>query len=57
MDGNGRWANRRSLARIMGHTRGMESVKQVVKACRELGIQVLTLYAFSLENWQRPKQR
>ena len=55
MDGNGRWANRRSLERIMGHTRGMESVKQVVKACRELGIQVLTLYAFSLENWQRPK--
>ena len=55
MDGNGRWANRRSLERIKGHTRGMESVKGIVKACRELGIQVLTLYAFSLENWHRPK--
>jgi undecaprenyl diphosphate synthase len=54
MDGNGRWANRRSLQRIMGHARGMESVKQIVKACRELGIRVLTLYAFSLENWHRP---
>jgi len=55
MDGNGRWANRRSLERIMGHTRGMESVKEIVKTCRELGIRVLTLYAFSLENWNRPK--
>jgi undecaprenyl diphosphate synthase len=54
MDGNGRWANRRSLRRIMGHARGMESVKEIVKACRELGVRVLTLYAFSLENWHRP---
>jgi undecaprenyl diphosphate synthase len=55
MDGNGRWARRRALARIRGHQKGMESVKEVVKSCRELGIQVLTLYAFSQENWKRPK--
>ena len=54
MDGNGRWAKRRSLERIMGHRRGMESVRTVVTACRELGVGVLTLYAFSTENWSRP---
>jgi undecaprenyl diphosphate synthase len=54
MDGNGRWARKRSLERIMGHRRGMESVRRVVKACRELGIEVLSLYAFSTENWRRP---
>ena len=55
MDGNGRWAKKNLLNRIMGHKKGAESVHLVVKTCRELGIQYLTLYAFSIENWQRPK--
>jgi undecaprenyl diphosphate synthase len=55
MDGNGRWAQQRSLPRIAGHKAGVESVRQTVETCRELGIPVLTLYAFSRENWQRPK--
>ncbi|MDO9515633.1 MAG: isoprenyl transferase [Syntrophales bacterium] len=55
MDGNGRWAKKNMLKRGMGHERGAESVRTVVKTCRELGIQYLTLYAFSVENWQRPK--
>ena len=56
MDGNGRWAKKRSLNRIRGHREGAESVRDIVRACRELNIEVLTLYAFSSENWQRPKQ-
>jgi undecaprenyl diphosphate synthase len=55
MDGNGRWAEQRSLPRIAGHKEGVESVREVVRACREEGIEVLTLYAFSRENWNRPK--
>ncbi len=55
MDGNGRWAKRRALARLKGHQKGMEAVKEVVRCCRELGIEALTLYAFSQENWKRPK--
>ncbi len=55
MDGNGRWAERRGLSRIEGHRAGLESVRAVVRAAHELGIQALTLYAFSLENWNRPK--
>lgn len=55
MDGNGRWAKKRVLPRIMGHRRGIESVREVVTACRELGVKVLTLYAFSSENWKRPR--
>ena len=55
MDGNGRWARERGLPRIEGHRRGAESVRQVVRACGELGIDYLTLYAFSIENWNRPK--
>jgi undecaprenyl diphosphate synthase len=55
MDGNGRWAEQRSLPRIAGHRQGVESVRAVVEACRETGIAVLTLYAFSRENWNRPK--
>lgn len=55
MDGSGRWAQQRSLPRIAGHKQAVESVRDVVKACREIGIQVLTLYAFSRENWNRPK--
>jgi undecaprenyl diphosphate synthase len=56
MDGNGRWAKKRSLNRIRGHREGAESVRDIVRACRETGIEVLTLYAFSTENWQRPRQ-
>ncbi len=55
MDGNGRWARRRGMPRIMGHRQGVKAVRQTVTACRELGIEVLTLYAFSKENWNRPK--
>jgi len=56
MDGNGRWAKKRSLNRIRGHREGIESVRVIVRACREIGIGVLTLYAFSTENWQRPRE-
>ncbi|MBW1740725.1 MAG: isoprenyl transferase [Deltaproteobacteria bacterium] len=56
MDGNGRWAKKRSLNRIRGHREGAESVRDIVRACREIGIAVLTLYAFSSENWQRPQK-
>jgi len=55
MDGNGRWAKKRKLPRVEGHRRGVESVRAVVRACGELGIKYLTLYAFSVENWNRPK--
>ena len=55
MDGNGRWAKKRLLNRIKGHEKGADSVRAVVKACREIGIPYLTLYAFSTENWQRPR--
>ena len=54
MDGNGRWAKKRNLPRIMGHKAGSESVKKIVTAARELDLEVLTLYAFSTENWKRP---
>ena len=55
MDGNGRWAKKRGLPRVMGHREGIESVREIIKACRELGIKYLTIYAFSAENWKRPK--
>jgi len=55
MDGNGRWAKKNMLKRGMGHEKGAESVRTTVQTCRELGIRYLTLYAFSVENWQRPK--
>lgn len=55
MDGNGRWAKQRGLPRVEGHRNGVESVRAVVRAAGELGIQFLTLYAFSVENWNRPK--
>ncbi len=55
MDGNGRWAKQRQLPRVKGHWHGVESVKAVVRAAGELGIKYLTLYAFSVENWNRPK--
>ena len=56
MDGNGRWAEKRSLNRIAGHRMGIKRAKEIIRACRELGIQVLTLYAFSTENWNRPRR-
>ncbi len=55
MDGNGRWAKEKKLPRIEGHRAGAESVRAVVRACGELGVEYLTLYAFSSENWSRPK--
>lgn len=55
MDGNGRWAKRRFLPRTAGHKEGVERVKEIVRACGNLGIKYLTLYAFSTENWARPK--
>jgi undecaprenyl diphosphate synthase len=54
MDGNGRWAKKKFLNRISGHIKAVNAVRGVVTACRELGIKVLTLYAFSTENWKRP---
>ncbi len=55
MDGNGRWAKARGLSRVRGHEQGAESVRAVVEACRRRGIRYLTLYAFSNENWARPR--
>ena len=55
MDGNGRWAKRRSLPRAAGHKAGVEAVRVTVETCTRLGIQALTLYAFSVENWKRPR--
>jgi undecaprenyl diphosphate synthase len=54
MDGNGRWAKQRFLPRVAGHQRGVETVREMVKSCRQLGVQYLTLFAFSSENWRRP---
>jgi undecaprenyl diphosphate synthase len=56
MDGNGRWANRKGAARIFGHRNAIQAVKDVTEGCGELGIKYLTLYAFSTENWGRPKE-
>src|SRR5881392_3488811 len=56
MDGNGRWAKQRHLPRVEGHRNGVESVRAVVRAAGEVGIKYLTLYAFSVENWSRPKE-
>jgi undecaprenyl diphosphate synthase len=55
MDGNGRWAKQKGKLRVFGHEKGSEAVKQVVEGCAELGVKNLTLYAFSTENWNRPK--
>jgi undecaprenyl diphosphate synthase len=55
MDGNGRWAKRRGFARTKGHEKGVDAVRQTVEAATELGVKYLTLYAFSTENWSRPK--
>lgn len=56
MDGNGRWAKQRHLPRVLGHQEGVKAVREVIRICGEIGIEVLTLFAFSSENWQRPKQ-
>jgi len=55
MDGNGRWAKRRNMPRVAGHKAGVEPVRIAVEACAQMGIQALTLYAFSAENWKRPR--
>ena len=54
MDGNGRWAKQRHMPRLFGHRAGMESVREIVRGCRKIGVSYLTLYAFSSENWARP---
>ncbi|MFA6940459.1 MAG: isoprenyl transferase [Clostridiaceae bacterium] len=55
MDGNGRWAKKRGLPRSMGHKAGVEAIREIVKECSRLGVKYLTIYAFSTENWKRPK--
>ncbi|HEY0958792.1 MAG TPA: polyprenyl diphosphate synthase [Novosphingobium sp.] len=55
MDGNGRWAKKRHMPRVVGHQRGVEAVRALVRAAREMGLHALTLYAFSTENWRRPE--
>jgi len=56
MDGNGRWARRRNFPRLAGHKAGVDPVRTVVETCAQLGVETLTLYAFSVENWKRPRQ-
>ncbi|MDO4907026.1 isoprenyl transferase [Neisseria sp.] len=55
MDGNGRWAKKRLLPRVMGHKRGLDALENMVRRCAELGVQYLTVFAFSTENWRRPE--
>ena len=55
MDGNGRWANARGLPRTMGHRKGVEAVRETVRAAGDIGVKYLTLFAFSSENWRRPE--
>ncbi len=55
MDGNGRWAKRRLMPRVAGHRAGIESVREIIESCCRLGVNALTLYAFSVENWKRPR--
>ncbi len=57
MDGNGRWANARGLPRTMGHRKGVEAVRETVRAAGDVGVKYLTLFAFSSENWRRPGNR
>jgi undecaprenyl diphosphate synthase len=56
MDGNGRWAKQRFMPRVAGHQRGVEALREVVKGCRDLGVEYLTVFAFSSENWRRPAE-
>jgi len=55
MDGNGRWAKKRGLPRVAGHRKGVETVREIVEVCAEVGVKYLSLYTFSTENWKRPK--
>ncbi len=55
MDGNGRWATKRGLPRSAGHQQGTENLRRIIRACVEFGVEILTIYAFSTENWRRPK--
>jgi undecaprenyl diphosphate synthase len=57
MDGNGRWAQKRMMPRIMGHHAGVKAVRKIVEYCAKNNIEVLSLFAFSSENWRRPKER
>src|SRR3989338_2813059 len=56
MDGNGRWAKMKGLPRTAGHKQGVERVKEIVNSCADLGVKVVTFFAFSSENWNRPKR-
>ena len=56
MDGNGRWARARGVARLLGHRAGRKAVREAIRGCVDLGIDVLSLYTFSIENWNRPKR-
>ncbi|MCM8756480.1 MAG: polyprenyl diphosphate synthase, partial [Candidatus Omnitrophica bacterium] len=56
MDGNGRWAKQRGLSRSVGHRKGLERIKEVTEEAKKLGVKILTLFAFSTENWSRPKR-
>ena len=56
MDGNGRWAKKQGEVRLFGHSSGVEAVREVLKGCVDMGVRYLTLYAFSTENWNRPKE-
>ncbi len=56
MDGNGRWARKKGLPRVAGHKRGVDTVRDIVEACAQIGVKYLTLYTFSTENWKRPKE-
>ena len=55
MDGNGRWAEKRGLPRVAGHRAGVEALRKIIKYSSDIGIEILTLYAFSTENWKRPR--
>ena len=55
MDGNGRWAKQRGMPRIMGHQKGVDTIREIVRTASDQGVRYLTLYAFSKENWERPK--
>ena len=57
MDGNGRWAKSKMLPRVAGHREGVNSVRDIVESCAQIGVKYLTLYAFSTENWKRPKTK
>ena len=54
MDGNGRWAKKRFMPRVMGHKQGVDALEETVKNCHDLGVECLTVFAFSTENWRRP---